>query len=100
MRGGYGYGFHHRMGRDPDLVAGKSVDRDVVRRVLTFARPYRLLLLAFVGSILAGSLVGILPPLVFRSIIDHHAVPKRDLPGVDKLALFALFLAFCDAGLN
>jgi ATP-binding cassette subfamily B protein len=88
------------MGRDPELVAGKSVDRAVVRRVLAFARPYRLLLVAFVGTILAGSVVGILPPLVFRSIIDHHAVPRRDLAGLNRLALLALFLAVADASLN
>ncbi|MDQ6726312.1 MAG: ABC transporter ATP-binding protein, partial [Actinomycetota bacterium] len=97
---GYGYGFHHRMGRDPDLVAGKSLDRHVLRRVLTFARPYRRLLLVFVGSILAGSIVGILPPLVFRSIIDHHAVPRRDLAGLNRLALLALTLAVAGAGLD
>jgi ATP-binding cassette, subfamily B, bacterial len=97
---GYGYGFHHRMSRDPDLVAGKAVDRAVVRRVLTFARPYRRLLLVFVGTILAGSIVGILPPLVFRSIIDHHAIPRQDMGGVNRLALLALSLAFADAGLN
>jgi len=97
---GYGYGFHHRMGRDPDLVAGKSVDRSVLRRVFGFARPYRRLLLVFVGCILAGSVVGILPPLVFRSIIDHHAVPRRDLAGVNWLALLALSLALADALLN
>src|SRR5215213_3371563 len=92
---GYGYGFHHRMGRDPEAVAGKSVDKAVIRRVLAFARNYRRLLVAFVGTILAG----ILPPLVFRSIIDHHAVPRR-LDGLDTLALLALALAFADAGLN
>ena len=97
---GYGYGFHHRMGRDPDLVAGKTVEGAVVRRVLAFARPYRRLLLVFVGAILAGSIVGILPPLVFRSIIDHHAIPRRDLGGLNRLALLALTLAFVDAGLN
>src|SRR5215210_1870848 len=96
---GYGYGFHHRMGRDPELVAGKAVDRAVVRRVLAFARNYRRLLVIFVATILAGSIVGILPPLVFRSIIDHHAVPRR-LGGLDRLAFLALSLALADAGLN
>ena len=97
---GYGYGFHHRMGRDPELVAGKSVDRTALRRVLAFARPYRRLLLVFVATILAGSIVGILPPLVFRTIIDHHAVPRRDLGGLNRLALLALVLAFADTGLS
>jgi ATP-binding cassette subfamily B protein len=94
---GYGYGFHHRMGRDPEQIAGKSFDRAVVRRVLTFARPFRTLLVVFVGSILVGSVVGILPPLVFRRIIDGHAVPHRDLAGVNKLALLALTLAVAGA---
>jgi ATP-binding cassette subfamily B protein len=96
---GYGYGFHHRMNRDPELVAGKNVDKAVVRRVLAFARNYRRLLVVFVLTILAASIVGILPPLVFRSIIDHHAIP-RQLDGLDTLALLALSLAFADAGLN
>ncbi len=96
---GHEYGFHHRMSRDPDLVAGKAVDTAVLRRVLAFARSYRRLLVAFVLTILAGSIVGILPPLVFRSIIDHHAVPRR-LGGLDRLALLALALAFVSAGLN
>jgi ATP-binding cassette, subfamily B, bacterial len=96
---GHEYGFHHRMSRDPDLVAGKAVDTAVLRRVLAFAGSYRRLLVAFVLTILAGSIVGILPPLVFRSIIDHHAIPRR-LDGLDRLALLALALAFVNAGLN
>jgi ATP-binding cassette subfamily B protein len=88
------------MARDPDQVAGKPLDRALLRRVLTFARPYRALLLVFVGTILAGSVVGILPPLVFRRIIDGHAVPRRDMGGVNRLALLALSLALADASLN
>jgi ATP-binding cassette subfamily B protein len=97
---GYGYGFHHRLARDPDQIAGKSLDRAVVRRVLTFARPYRALLIVFVATILAGAIVGTLPPLVFRRIVDGHAVPRRDMAGVNKLALLALSLAVADATLN
>src|SRR5947209_304611 len=97
---GYGYGFHHRLARDPDQVAGKSLDRVVVRRVITFARPYRVLLIVFIASILAGSIVGTLPPLVFRRIIDGHAVPHRDMAGVNKLAVLALTLALAGACLD
>jgi ATP-binding cassette, subfamily B, bacterial len=97
---GYGYGFHHRMARDPDQLVGKSLDRAVVRRVLTFARPFRRLLLIFVLSILAGSILGILPPLVFRRIIDGHAVPRRDMAGVNRLAVLALSLALAGACLD
>src|SRR5690348_15832929 len=96
---GYEYGFHHRMGRDPELVAGKTVDRAVVRRVMAFARNYRPLLIVFVLSILARCIDGILPPLVFRSILAYHAVPHR-LAGLDKLDALAQALAFSAAGLN
>ena len=97
---GYGYGFHHRMGRDPDQLVGKSLNRAVLRRVLTFARAYRVLLTVFAATILVGAVVGILPPLVFRRIIDGHAVPRRDIGGVNRLALLALSLAIADALLN
>jgi ATP-binding cassette subfamily B protein len=82
------------------MLSGASVDRAIVRRVWAFARPYRWMIAGFLGTILAGSVVGILPPLVFRSIIDHHALPRRDLRGLNLLALLALALAFADAALN
>ncbi|MFN2608138.1 MAG: ABC transporter ATP-binding protein [Acidimicrobiales bacterium] len=82
------------------MLTGASVDRSVVRRVWGFARPYRWMLAGFLATILLDSIVGILPPLVFRSIIDHHAIPRRDLAGLDRLALLALGLAVLDAGLT
>jgi ATP-binding cassette subfamily B protein len=33
-------------------------------------------------------------------MIDHHAVPRRDLSGLNRLALLALALAIADAGLT
>jgi ATP-binding cassette subfamily B protein len=100
VRSGLGHGWHGALWRDPDLLTGASVDRSIVRRVWAFARPYRWMLAGFLASILAAAVVGILPPLVFRSIIDHHAVPRRDLAGLNLLALLALALAFLDAALN
>ena len=94
-----GHGWHGALWRDPDMLDGASVDGSVLRRVWGFARPYRWRLLVFVATILAAAVVAILPPLVFRTIIDHHAVPRR-LDGLDRLALLALTLAFVDAGLN
>jgi len=90
---------YHRM-RDPDLVANKTLDRSVVRRVWAFARAYRLLLAVLLATILVMSLVAILPPLVFREIIDKHAIPRRDLGGINKLAFLALMLAVADAAMG
>jgi ATP-binding cassette subfamily B protein len=98
---GFGHhGWHEAWGRDPDLIANATVDRAVLQRVWALARPYRWMLGGFILTILAGSVVGILPPLVFRAIIDHHAVPRRDLAGLNLLALLALGLALVDLVLN
>ena len=87
------------LGRDPEFVAGKTVDRDVVRRVWRFARPYRWMLLAFLGTIVAASLVEVAPPLLFKRLLDQ-AVPNRDMDLINKLAIGAVALALGDAVLG
>jgi len=63
-----------RLGRDTEAVKGKSLDRRVLRRAWSFARPYRGWLIAYLATIVVGSLIGLLPPLLFRGIIDT-AIP-------------------------
>ncbi|HEX8769531.1 MAG TPA: hypothetical protein VF711_02040, partial [Acidimicrobiales bacterium] len=76
MMRGVGHGWHTALWRDPDFIANSSdVERPVAKRVWAFARPYRWLLAVFLGSILLGAVIGILPPLVFRAMIDDHAIP-------------------------
>lgn len=87
------------LGKDPEAVKGKSFDAAVVRRVWRFARPYRRMLAGFIAAIVAGSLIGILPPLAFRRLIDH-AIPARDLRAVNLLGGAVVALAFCDAGVT
>ncbi len=94
------FGFRYHRMRDPDLVAHRTLDRAVVRRVWAFARPYRLQLAALLTGILVASLLAILPPLVFREIIDKHAIPRRDLGGINRLAFLALMLAITDAAMG
>jgi ATP-binding cassette, subfamily B, bacterial len=97
--GGMGGGWHehhHLWNRDPEFVAGARLDRLVLRRVWAFARPYRFMLAGYVATILVSAVITILPPLVFRAIIDHHAIPRRDLGGLNRLALLAVGLAVAD----
>jgi len=94
------FGFRYHRVRDPDLLTNRTLDRAVVRRVWRFARAYRLLLVFLLASILIASLVEILPPLIFRDIIDNHAIPRRDLAGINRLAFLALMLAVADAGMG
>ena len=98
-----GSGFHHwhdALSRDPELIAGAKLDRAVLARVWTFARPYRWMLAGFMAALLVSSIVSVLPPLVFRAIIDHHAIPRRDLAGLNRLALLAVGLALAELLLN
>jgi ATP-binding cassette subfamily B protein len=98
------------LGRDPEFVAGKTVDRDVVKRVWRFARPYRWMLLLFLGTIVVTALVEVAPPLLFRRLIDilvsnKDAIDQRSFPGdslrtIDVLAMAALGLALADAVLG
>src|SRR5437763_9131368 len=62
---------------DPDAVAGKRIDRALVRRVFRLARPYRRLLIGFLVTAIAASIVTAIPPLLFRSLLDT-AVPQKD----------------------
>ena len=84
---------------NPDAVAGASLDRQVLRRVWSFARPYQGKLLGFLLMIVTASVAAVIPPLLFRSLIDT-AIPDRDYGLVNLLALGAVALAFADAGLS
>jgi len=99
MGGGW-HDHHHLWNRDPEFIAGAKLDRLVLGRVWAFARPYRYMLAGYVATILVSAVITILPPLVFRAIIDHHAIPRRDLAGLNKLALLAVGLAVVDLVLN
>jgi len=63
------------LGADPSTVEGARFRGTLVRRVWGFARPYRWMLLAFVVTIVAEAVVQLVPPLLFRQIIDE-AIPR------------------------
>src|SRR5438067_2770300 len=84
---------------DPDAVAGKHIDRALVRRVFRLARPYRRLLVGFLITAIAASIVVAIPPLLFRSLLAT-AVPQKDRLLVTWLALSAVGLAIANAVLN
>jgi len=63
-----------------------SVDRALLRRVLSYARPYRRELLVVLVTIVVISLLSLMPPLIMRSLIDD-AIPNEDLRMVTLLGL-------------
>ena len=88
----------HRAGRE-DLDATENVNRALIRRVWTFTRAYRGKLLMFLIVITVGALLGLLPPLLFKQILDH-AIPRHDRGQVTTLALVTVFAALGAAGLD
>ena len=62
-------------GEDP-----KGIDRDTVRRVWAFSRPYRKMVAVFVVLIIIAAVVGIIPPFVFGDILDT-AIPQGQQTG-------------------
>jgi ATP-binding cassette subfamily B protein len=85
--------------RDPDAVRGKRVERQVLRRVLGMTRPYRGALIGFLVAVIAAAIVGVLPALLFRELLDV-AVPDKSQGLVLLLAAGAVALALASAGLN
>jgi ATP-binding cassette, subfamily B, bacterial len=63
------------MAGNRDAIAGKSLNSRTIRRVFSYARPYRLAITAFLIVIVIQALLGLAPALLFRQIIDN-AIPE------------------------
>lgn len=63
--------------RDAKSVEGARLDRDSLKRVGRFARPYRGLIGGFLGTVVFDSVLGLLPALLFARIIDN-AIPNKN----------------------
>lgn len=63
-----------------------QVDRQLALRVLGYARPYLSSLVLMLAVILAISLIDLVPPLLYRELIDH-ILPQADVTRLNWLAL-------------
>jgi len=69
-----------------DDILGKAYDGRLMRRLLTYLRPYwRAVLVAFV-TIVVGAGVALAQPYLMKVAIDQHIAPSR-LEGLNQLAL-------------
>src|SRR4051812_11904190 len=91
-------GPHAMLPRDRTAIEGAKVDRSTMRRAWTFARPYRVAIFFFLVAIVADAMLALVPPLVFRSILDN-AIPNKDRAMITLLASIAVLAALFDAGL-
>jgi ATP-binding cassette, subfamily B, bacterial len=93
-----GWGMMRSLRRDQDLKDHK-VQRDTLRRMVQFARPYRAQLSIFMVVVVLDALVVVINPLILREIINL-AQDYKDANTIVGLACLAVLLAFVDAGLT
>ena len=77
----------------------KGLDRQALKRAWGFARPYRKSLLLNLFFLAVASGVAVLPPLVFKQLIDE-GIPNRDFTLVNLLFVAAISLALANTALG
>jgi ATP-binding cassette subfamily B protein len=87
------------MPSDPSAVEGASLERGIVKRVWGFARPYRNQIIWFLVAIITAALLGLVPPLLIRTIVDE-AIRDSNRDQLTLLALLAVGAALADSILS
>jgi ATP-binding cassette subfamily B protein len=81
---------------DEDVV-GKAYDSRLMRRLLTYLRPYRRDAVLALAAIISGSILQLAQPYLMKVAIDRY-IPARDVAGMNTVALayLAIIIAsFC-----
>jgi ATP-binding cassette, subfamily B, multidrug efflux pump len=73
-----------------DEVLGKAYDARLMRRLLTYLRPYKRQVATALAAIVAFSMLELAPPYLVKLVIDRY-IPASNLEGVALVA--ALYLA-------
>jgi ATP-binding cassette subfamily B protein len=89
---------HRMMTADPSAKQA-TLTPGLVRRVWSFAHAYRLRVFAFLGVTVVTAFLGLIPPLLIKSIIDD-AVPNKDDGQVTLLAGLMIAVAFAVAAIG
>jgi ATP-binding cassette subfamily B protein len=88
----------HSSNIDPSELTG--VDRAILRRAWTFARPYRGLLGLHLLGLVGAALVGVLPPLVLRELVDRAGAHTLGTTALNLLVAAAVAIALTTTGLG
>ena len=84
--GGLGGGSWRGYLRADDKGERPDLNRDVLRRVFAYGRPYWGSILIVLVTIAVVSLIELLPPLLYRELIDN-VLPNRDTARLNLLAV-------------
>ncbi|MCC6891408.1 MAG: ABC transporter ATP-binding protein [Anaerolineae bacterium] len=95
--GGFGGGRIRRLSSVEDETP--QITWKLLKRVLSYARPYRWKLVGMLFIILATTGLALLTPLLMRDLIDN-ALPHKDVSRLITVTLGLLFIPFFSAGIN
>lgn len=84
--------------RDPS-VKNRKIDRAVIKRIISFAHPFRKLIYVFLILVVIDALLVVAQPLLFRRIIDSGITPGNASVVVSSALIIAL-LAVISAGVD
>jgi len=83
---------------DEDVI-GKAYDSRLMRRLLSYLRPYWSAALLALAAIIAHSVLQLVPPYLTKVAIDEH-IATGDLPGLQRVALLYLIALVLSFGLE
>lgn len=84
---------------DADAVKGKKLDKGLLRRAAGFARPFKKMINWFLITVILSSLLGVVPSLLLKKIIDN-AIPHHDRRMVTVIAALMVLAALVSAALT
>jgi len=89
----------HRSMTADQSVKEVKLKPGTVKRILTFAKPYRKAIIIFLGTVVVDAALIVTTPLLLLRLIDDGVIPKNgDL--ITKLAVIVGLLAIADAGVS
>ena len=89
---------HRSMTADPS-VKQQKLKAGTVKRIFTFAKPYRLSIWIFLITVVIDAALIVATPLLLRQLIDEGVIPK-DGALVTRLAIYVGLLAVADAAMS
>ena len=89
----------HRSMTAAPSVKTQKLKAGTVKRIFTFAKPYRLSIWIFLLTVVIDAALIVATPLLLRQLIDEGVIPK-DGALVTRLAIFVGLLAIADAAMS
>ncbi len=93
----HGGGWHHFVHSEDK--SKKKLTWPLIRRVMTYARPYRMQIGGLLVAIALTTALGLLTPQIFRDMIDY-AIPAGDTARLNVLALALVAIPVISGGIR